>query len=134
VRLEAADLTAAPPTCRLRHPDGRTETVTARFLVGCDGAHSAVRQQAGIQFRGAPYPQTFVLADPEVDGLHPGEVHAYLAGPGILFFFPLGAPATWRMLAMREADHPAGGVTIDELRRIVAAAHQTGYGCATRCG
>jgi len=121
VRLEEADLAATPPTCRLRHPDGRTETVAARYLVGCDGAHSTVRYQAGIEFRGAPYPQTFVLADLEVDGLHPGEVHAYLTGPGILFFFPLGAPSTWRMLAMRQAEHPDGEVSLDELHGIVAA-------------
>src|ERR1700760_1346199 len=32
--------------------DGQSETVTARWLVGCDGGHSAVRRQAGIDFVG----------------------------------------------------------------------------------
>src|SRR6202012_297790 len=30
--------------------EGQSETVTARWLVGCDGGHSAVRRQAGIEF------------------------------------------------------------------------------------
>ncbi len=33
-----------------------SETVTARFLLGADGAHSAVRQAAGISFDGSAYP------------------------------------------------------------------------------
>jgi 2-polyprenyl-6-methoxyphenol hydroxylase-like FAD-dependent oxidoreductase len=55
-------------TCTLRHRGGRTEQVHSRYLVGCDGAHSAVRRQAGIPFSGGAYPQTFALADLEVDG------------------------------------------------------------------
>jgi len=105
-RTELIDLTPTNQhvTCQLRH-DGQRETVVARYLVGCDGAHSTVRQQAGIPFAGATYPQTFLLADLEVDGLEPGAAHAYLTEAGVLFFFPLGTPASWRMLTMR----PPGG-------------------------
>ncbi|MEV4453407.1 FAD-dependent monooxygenase, partial [Streptomyces mirabilis] len=98
VRLERS---GSSVTCRLRRGDGSEETVDARFVVGCDGAHSTVRSQAGIGFEGYAYPQTFLLADLEVDGLEPGAVHTYMTGSGMLFFFPLGSPATWRMLAMR---------------------------------
>lgn len=91
----------------LRHQDGREESVRARYVVGCDGAHSTVRQQAGIAFSGSAYPQTFVLADLEADGIEPGAAHVFLADRGLLFFFPLGRPRTWRMLAMR----PRGSVT-----------------------
>jgi 2-polyprenyl-6-methoxyphenol hydroxylase-like FAD-dependent oxidoreductase len=73
-------------------------------VVGCDGAHSTVRRQAGIGFEGAAYPQTFLLADLEVDGLEPDAAHAWLAGAGMAFFLPLGEPATWRLLAMRPPD------------------------------
>ena len=88
-------------TCRLRHSDETEEVVQARYVVGCDGAHSTVRDQAGIGFEGSAYPQTFVLADVEADGIEPGAAHAFLSARGMLFFFPLGSPATWRMLAMR---------------------------------
>jgi 2-polyprenyl-6-methoxyphenol hydroxylase-like FAD-dependent oxidoreductase len=89
-------------TCTLRHPDGSAESVRAGYLVGCDGAHSTVRRGAQIPFQGDAYPQTFALADLEADGdLEPNAVHVFPAPSGFLFFFPLGKPATWRMLGMR---------------------------------
>jgi 2-polyprenyl-6-methoxyphenol hydroxylase-like FAD-dependent oxidoreductase len=88
-------------TCRLQHDDGREEAVHARYVVGCDGAHSTVREQAGIAFEGRSYPQTFVLADVEADGIDPGFAHAFFSPHGMLFFFPLGEPTTWRVQAMR---------------------------------
>ena len=89
--------------CVLRHRDGRTEQVRARYLVGCDGAASTVRRAAGIAFQGGAYPQTFALADLEAEPLHRDAAHAFLAEEGIVLFFPLGRPASWRMLAM----HPS---------------------------
>lgn len=86
--------------CTLRAQSGQTSGIHARFVVGSDGAHSAVRHLAGLGFRGQAFPQTFGLADLEVDGLAPQRVHAFLAGAGILFFFPIGIPASWRMIAM----------------------------------
>jgi 2-polyprenyl-6-methoxyphenol hydroxylase-like FAD-dependent oxidoreductase len=89
--------------CTLRHRDGRTEQLRARYLVGCDGAHSTVRRGAGIPFTGGAYPQTFALADLEADGLDRTAAHAFLGQDGIVLFFPLGRPASWRLLAM----HPS---------------------------
>jgi 2-polyprenyl-6-methoxyphenol hydroxylase-like FAD-dependent oxidoreductase len=95
-------------TCTLRHRDGTLEEIRSRYLVGCDGAHSAVRCRAGIDFEGETYPQTFALADLEVDGdLEPGAVHAFLGEQGILLFFPLVTPATWRMIGIRPAQPAA---------------------------
>jgi 2-polyprenyl-6-methoxyphenol hydroxylase-like FAD-dependent oxidoreductase len=66
--VDLVDLSAGAEqvTGRLRHDDGRDETVAASYVVGCDGAHSTVRRAAGIPFEGSSYPQTFVLADVEV--------------------------------------------------------------------
>jgi 2-polyprenyl-6-methoxyphenol hydroxylase-like FAD-dependent oxidoreductase len=104
--------------CRLRDSDGSQETAEARYVVGCDGAHSTVRTQAGIGFEGYAYPQTFLLADLEVDGLEPGAVHTYMSGAGMLFFFPLGSPAGWRMLTMRPPDAPDAEVGLPLLQEI----------------
>jgi 2-polyprenyl-6-methoxyphenol hydroxylase-like FAD-dependent oxidoreductase len=96
--------------CILRHQDGTTEQLGVRYLVGCDGAHSSVRRLAGIPFEGGSYPQTFVLADLEVDGpLERDAAHAFIAATGMLFFFPLGRPASWRMLGMRPTGPGATG-------------------------
>jgi 2-polyprenyl-6-methoxyphenol hydroxylase-like FAD-dependent oxidoreductase len=49
---------------------GEAETVTACWLVGCDGGHSVVRRQAGIPFVGETREEVrMIVADVEVDGL-----------------------------------------------------------------
>jgi 2-polyprenyl-6-methoxyphenol hydroxylase-like FAD-dependent oxidoreductase len=114
VELVGFEAGADDVTCTLRHADGATERLHARYLVGCDGAHSSVRHGAAIPFEGAAYPQTFVLADLEVDGdLEQDVAHAFLGAGGMLFFFPLRSPATWRMLGMR----PPGDATEPEQER-----------------
>ena len=40
--------------CALRRGDGAIEPVHARYLVGCDGAHSSVRHGVGIPSRAPP--------------------------------------------------------------------------------
>ncbi|MGC3863074.1 FAD-dependent monooxygenase [Micromonospora chersina] len=121
VELVGLDRTDQAAVATLRDRDGREERVSARYVVGCDGAHSAVRQFARIGFEGAAYPQTFVLADLEVDGVEPGAAHAFLAGRGLMFLFPLGRPATWRMVAMRpsnDATPPTAPVHLAELQTL----------------
>jgi 2-polyprenyl-6-methoxyphenol hydroxylase-like FAD-dependent oxidoreductase len=109
VELVGFEHRKAGVSCALRHGDGRAERLHAHYLVGCDGAHSSVRHGAGIRFEGAAYPQTFALADLDVDGdLEQDVAHAFL-GAGTLFFFPLAGPATWRMLGMRPRDGTTGG-------------------------
>lgn len=87
--------------CTVRTGDGGIETIKADYVVGCDGARSAVRHHTGIAFTGRAYPQTFALADLDADGLEPGAAHAYLSDAGMLLFFPLVRPAAWRLLTMR---------------------------------
>jgi 2-polyprenyl-6-methoxyphenol hydroxylase-like FAD-dependent oxidoreductase len=48
-------------TADVRCPDGPYQ-LTARYLVGCDGAYSPVRDMAGIPFPGTTYPEVNRLA------------------------------------------------------------------------
>jgi 4,5-epoxidase len=41
-------------------------SIRAGWLVGCDGAHSAVRGLMGVDFAGHPFPETLILADVEL--------------------------------------------------------------------
>jgi 2-polyprenyl-6-methoxyphenol hydroxylase-like FAD-dependent oxidoreductase len=102
-RVELVGFHAEPDgvACILRHAEGGAEQLRASYLVGCDGAGSTVRHDAGIPFQGGAYPQTFALADLEVDGdLAADAAHAFLGQTGLLLFFPLGRPASWRLLGM----------------------------------
>ena len=74
------------------------------FVVGCDGPGSTVRAQSGIGWPGRPYPVEVVLADLELQGdLGTGVAHVVAARRGLVFLFPLGERATWRLLATRPA-------------------------------
>ncbi|WP_233835984.1 FAD-dependent monooxygenase [Paraburkholderia sp. ZP32-5] len=64
------DSFAQQPDCveaHLTDAEGETHSVRCKWLVGCDGAHSKVRATLGLSFDGEQYPQTFALADLDVD-------------------------------------------------------------------
>jgi 2-polyprenyl-6-methoxyphenol hydroxylase-like FAD-dependent oxidoreductase len=86
-------------TATLRHADGRDESVSASYLIGCDGAHSAVRHGLGVEFEGDTLPSDWVLADLWVDGTLPRDVITICWSPdGILVFFPISG-ARFRVIA-----------------------------------
>jgi 2-polyprenyl-6-methoxyphenol hydroxylase-like FAD-dependent oxidoreductase len=78
------------------------ERIRARWVVGCDGAHSTVREAAGISFEGATYPQSFVLVDGEYETEYVHDESYYVMGrsgvivvaglPGGLFRFFASVP------------------------------------------
>ena len=77
-------------TVRVEGPDGSNSSVNARYVVGCDGMHSAVREQAGIGFTGDRYPQSFVLADVAMDWPLPrDEVNLFFSPAGLVVVAPL---------------------------------------------
>lgn len=55
-QLVGLEQDASSVTADVRGPDG-THRVTARYLVGCDGVHSPVRDLAGIEFPGVTHPE-----------------------------------------------------------------------------
>src|SRR5205807_4137509 len=96
---ELISLTQREPcvSARLRTADGIEEAETD-WLLGCDGAHSTVREQLGISFSGATYPEQFVLADVKVaGGLDHAEAQVWLHREGALAFFPLPEDR-WRLI------------------------------------
>ena len=46
---------------------GGTEEARFRFVIGCDGAHSAVRRALAIPFEGEAFPMEFMLGDVRID-------------------------------------------------------------------
>ncbi|WP_063775047.1 FAD-dependent monooxygenase [Streptacidiphilus anmyonensis] len=89
------------------------EEVGCRFVAGCDGPASTVRALSGIGWRGGPYAEEVVLADLEFAvGNRDTGTHVVAGRQGLVFLFPLGESATWRMLATRrtpEGPTPAFG-------------------------
>ncbi|WP_328531274.1 FAD-dependent monooxygenase [Nocardioides sp. NBC_00368] len=103
VELDAVDVTGGQTRATLTSADGR-ELVTPRYVVGCDGPGSKVRDSAGIAWEGGPYREEIVLADLELEaGLTPDVLHVVAGRRGLLFLFALGEGATWRLLGTRPA-------------------------------
>lgn len=66
------------------------DVIRARYVVGADGIHSTVREQAGIGFHGGAYEESFVLADVRLTGDLPAdEVILYWATAGLTVVAPL---------------------------------------------
>jgi 2-polyprenyl-6-methoxyphenol hydroxylase-like FAD-dependent oxidoreductase len=69
--------------------DEDTETCEATFIVGCDGAHSAVRRVSEIDYAGATYSHIFFVAD--IEGSGPainGEAHVTFNQSEFMLLFP----------------------------------------------
>lgn len=70
--------------------DGVAQTLETRWLIGCDGMHSRVREAAGITFAGEAYQQSFVLADVHMDWPLPREeVNLFFSPDGLVVVAPL---------------------------------------------
>jgi 2-polyprenyl-6-methoxyphenol hydroxylase-like FAD-dependent oxidoreductase len=66
------------------------DTIRASYVVGADGMHSTVREQAGIGFSGGAYEHSFVLADAQLSGDAPtDEVRLFWASGGLTVVAPL---------------------------------------------
>ncbi|HYX01361.1 MAG TPA: FAD-dependent monooxygenase, partial [Reyranella sp.] len=82
----------------LRSAKGETETVTADWLIGCDGAHSTVRHGLGFAFEGTTQQSDWCLGDGMISGLEPQDhLHLFWHRDGILAFFPIGG-GRWRVI------------------------------------
>jgi 2-polyprenyl-6-methoxyphenol hydroxylase-like FAD-dependent oxidoreductase len=109
-------------TAELRHADGRIETVRADWLVGCDGAHSAVRHGLGFTFEGDTLRSDWVLADVHLAGVPvpSSELAMYAHAEGVLALFPI-APGRYRVIAdVGDAGAaPSTEPTLDEVQALL---------------
>ena len=69
------------------------------WLVGCDGAHSRVRQLAGVGFPGVPLAERFLLVDAHADlPLSRQSIHVWLDADTVFGAFPLPGQDVWRLM------------------------------------
>jgi 2-polyprenyl-6-methoxyphenol hydroxylase-like FAD-dependent oxidoreductase len=67
------------------------ETIVSRWLVGCDGAHSSVRQALDLPFDGKKLKSQWIVADVQIEGLPLGdEILLFMHEEGPTGLFPLG--------------------------------------------
>ncbi len=95
---------------RLRGSDGQEEDCEARYVAGCDGARSLVRESLRTGFPGGTYRQLFYVADVEAAGpAADGELHIDLDEADFLAVFPLAGQGRARLIGTvrdERAEHP----------------------------
>ncbi|WP_067860905.1 FAD-dependent oxidoreductase [Nocardia shimofusensis] len=88
----------------------------ADWLIGADGAHSAVRKALGAEFAGTTYPERFLVAsvDEELDAALPGIAPINYVFDPDEWLVLLRTPQHWRVLLPT----PAGTPDDDEIARL----------------
>jgi 3-(3-hydroxy-phenyl)propionate hydroxylase len=87
-------------TLAIERPDGSAEQLRAAFLIGADGARSAVRRSLGIAFEGMTIPETYLTLSTtfRFEGAIPDLANiAYISDPEEWFVL-LQAAGLWRVL------------------------------------
>ncbi|MFC9927898.1 FAD-dependent oxidoreductase [Streptomyces sp. NPDC127190] len=132
--------------------DGSTTEFEADWLVGADGLHSRVRAELGIDFTGARFPATFLLAEGRITG-EPGtgwsadEVHYFLGDTGTAVLAPLpggefrisgavpeGTPATAEQAQVLLDERGPGGLRFTEVRTVTLFSSDERVAGALRSG
>jgi 2-polyprenyl-6-methoxyphenol hydroxylase-like FAD-dependent oxidoreductase len=79
---------------------GAGDEIRASWVAGADGAHSVVRQAAGIGFPGVPLIEHFLLADVHADIDRPRDnTYGWIRGTKLFVAFPLPGDDLWRLMA-----------------------------------
>jgi 2-polyprenyl-6-methoxyphenol hydroxylase-like FAD-dependent oxidoreductase len=105
---------------------GAVETAEVAYLVGADGAHSAVRHGLAIGFPGGAYEQSFYVAD--VDGTGPvtrNGLDISISAYGFAIVMPVRQSGSLRLIGVVPKAHEADDtITFESIRAQVE--HDTG--------
>ena len=107
----------------LRHADGAEEIAETSWLIGCDGAHSTVRHQLGMEFHGETSLIDWILADIHLENIpRAPEINVVWHSDGLLATFPI-AEDRYRIIAdvgvVPENSNPSTEPTLEEVQAIL---------------
>ena len=102
--------------------DGNIHRLDCALLVGCDGAHSRVREQLGVSFDGVTEKDHFLIADLDINwSLSRSSSHGFLLSAGSMIALPM--PDCWRLVINQAASEDTESeVTLAPFRERLTAA------------
>lgn len=99
------DLTDRGDCVEVAVDDGTsTEQSTYAYVAGCDGAHSAVRENLGIGFPGGSSEGLFYVADARVQGVSGGGIYLGFREAGLGLMIPVSSTGTQRLIGLVPTD------------------------------
>ncbi|GAA2795999.1 FAD-dependent monooxygenase [Crossiella cryophila] len=126
-RLDSLTQTGAEVTAHLIR-DGHPEpelAISCRYLIGADGAHSAVRKGLGLAFDGDRYAQRYLLADCRVEWpFDHAHFRVFMNRERIGLFLPLHGATTSRVMTtdLSTEDGARGPLSLAHLQEELRAA------------
>jgi len=108
LRATSVEQDANSVTLHVESSDGRKEQLSARYLIGADGARSVIRSSLGVPFEGLTIPELYLslstsyqfhVAMPDLANV------AYISDPDEWLTL-LRTPTLWRVLLPTDPDEP----------------------------
>jgi 2-polyprenyl-6-methoxyphenol hydroxylase-like FAD-dependent oxidoreductase len=111
-------------TADVKNASGEYDTIEARYVIGCDGAHSLVRHSLGIDFGGSTFERIFYVADVDIDWAYEHDaLHVNLGENTLTAFFPMVGDRRWRIVGTFPEGEKSeeGNILFDEIEKQVTA-------------
>ena len=123
--LESFTQDTAGVITKIKKHSGETETIEAKYLIGCDGAKSLVRRLLDLEFEGGTFERLFYVADVQIDWeFRHGAFYVCLAKETVTAFFPMrGAENNYRIVGTFPEGHDKDEAEIlyEEVERQIVA-------------
>src|SRR5262244_608285 len=116
--LETFSQTADGILAQLKMADEETRTISAQYIVGCDGPKSLVRHTLGLTFEGSTFERIFYVADTQVDWQMSHEtLHVCFSPDSFVVFFPLRGEKRYRVVGVfpEEFNKDEGDILYEEI-------------------
>ncbi|HXH69835.1 MAG TPA: FAD-dependent monooxygenase [Pyrinomonadaceae bacterium] len=111
-------------TVNIKTANGDRDVISAKFLIGCDGAKSFVRHALGLTFEGSTFERLFYVADVEIDWefLHDA-LYVCLSKNTITAFFPMAGENHFRIVGTfpKGYEGKEGEILYEEIERQIKA-------------
>src|SRR5262247_2673736 len=99
--LETFSQTADGILAQLKTADEETRTISAQYIVGCDGPKSLVRHALGLTFEGSTFERIFYVADAQVEWEFTHDsLHVCFSPNSFVVFFPLRGEERYRIVGV----------------------------------
>jgi len=116
--LQSFSQSASGIVAQVKSGDDASQTITARYIVGCDGPGSMVRHRLGLTFEGSTFERIFYVADAQVDWQFTHDtLHVCFSPDSFVVFFPLKGEKRYRIVGVfpEEFNKDEGDILYDEI-------------------
>lgn len=103
---------------QIKTADGASQSIEAKYLVGCDGPKSPVRHALGLPFEGSTFARIYYVADVQIDWkLSHDALHISLGHDSFVLFFPMDGDKRYRIVGNlpEDVDQAEGELLYEEI-------------------